>query len=111
MSRTAWFRGEGGGLHLFDLPLNEIYAAQERQGRLIRVNPDGSAWSDAPEVESEQDRKAREDAADLERPIGPVKPSRADSKAQWVDYAELSSELAHDELTAMTKAALIERFG
>jgi len=111
MSRSGWFRGEGGGLHKFDLPLPELYAAQERQGRLIRVNPDGSAWSDEPVQESEQERQAREDAADLERPIGPVKPSRADSKAQWVDYAELSSELAHDELAAMTKAQLVERFG
>lgn len=111
MSRSAWFRGEGGGLHLFDLPLPAAYAEQERQGRLIRVNSDGSAWSDAPGVESDEERKAREDAADLERPIGPVKPSRADSKAQWVDYAELSSELAHDELVGMTKAQLVERFG
>lgn len=111
MSRSAWFRGEGGSLLEFDLPLTEHYAAQERQGRLIRVNPDGSAWSDAPEFESDEDRKAREDAEDQERPIGPVKPSRADTKAQWVDYAELSSDLSHDELQAMTKAQLVERFG
>lgn len=111
MSRSAWFRGEGGGLHLFDLPLNEIFAAQERQRKLIRVNPDGSVWSDEPVQETEEERKAREDAEDLERPLGPVKPSRADSKAQWVDFAELSSEMSHDDLAAMTKSQLVERFG
>ena len=111
MSRSAWFRGEGGGLHEFDLPLPELYAAQERQGRLTRVNPDGSAWSDEPAQETEEERKARVDAEDDRRPLGPQRPSQAAAKAQWVDYAQLVSDLSQDEAAAMTKAELVERFG
>lgn len=111
MTRQAWFRGEGGSIILMDLPLPDVYAAQEAQGRLNRVNPDGSPWSNVPVVESDADREAREQAEDEALPVGPVKPSRADSKAQWVDYAKLSSDVDHDVIEGMTKAQLVAEFG
>ena len=111
MAKQAWFQGEGGSVILMDLPLPDVYAAQEAQGRLNRVNPDGSPWSTEPVVESEADREAREQAEDEARPVGPVKPSRADNKAAWVDYAKLSSDVDHDEIESMTKAQLVDRFG
>lgn len=86
-----------------DLPLQDVYAAQERQGRLVRVNADGSLWS-APEPEPEPE-------VGEDEPVGPHKPARVDNKAAWVTYAELVSDMGHDELEAMTKADLVKRFG
>lgn len=54
---TAWFRGEGGSIHGFDLPLAPEIAAQIRTGRLVQVDgpddPEAGATpfdSDAPDL-------------------------------------------------------------
>lgn len=109
MSETAWFRGEGGGLHEFALPLREVYAEQERAGRLTRVDPPTPAVApvSAPVVEQGPPVDADADASlgSLERP------ARSDSKADWIAYALQVSDLSADEAAALTKTELIERFG
>ena len=47
MAETIWVRGEGGGLHQFDLPLDPLFAARLDAGQLVRVNPDGSPYVEA----------------------------------------------------------------
>lgn len=115
MAESIYVRTEGGSILEMDLPLPEPIQQRFDAGLIVRVEKDGDPWTGKPErepaQESEEDRKAREDAEDEKRPIGPVKPAQNASKAQWVDYAELSSDKSHDELQAMTKAELIERFG
>jgi hypothetical protein len=41
---TIWLRGEGGGLHEFDLPLDDRFATRLERGELVRVYPDGSPY-------------------------------------------------------------------
>ena len=108
MAESAWYRGEGGGLFQFDLPLPSVYAEQERQGRIARVNADGTLWS------AEVEPKPRPKPVDVDgedADLGPVRPSQASPKAQWVDYAQLVSDLSRDEAQALTKAELVDRFG
>lgn len=40
------FRGTGGVVHQMDLPLPEVYADQVERGDLVRVNADGSPYSE-----------------------------------------------------------------
>lgn len=115
MVETWFMRGEGGSIIAMDLPFPEDIQKRVDVGLIVRVHKDGSPWTDKPErpvhVETDVEREAREQAEDEKRPVGPVKPSRADSKSQWFDYAKLSSDVPHDEIEAMTKAQLVERFG
>lgn len=101
MAVSAWFRGEGGGLHEFALPLPDVYAQQERAGRLTRVDPP----TPAPAVEPVAEPAAEADTGEVERP------SRADSKADWVAWAHHVSKRPTAELEEMTKAALIAEYG
>lgn len=100
------FRGEGGGLHEFDLPLPDVYAAQERAGRLVRVDPPSPSASAVPAPVVEQPAVPA-DAADG----SPERPARADSKADWIAYGAQVSDLSRDDLSAMTKADLVAMFG
>lgn len=102
MAGSAWFRGEGGGLHKFDLPLSEVYAAQEAAGRLTRVDPPAPAPA-AP--------VAAEPVEAVEPVAVPERPAQADRKADWVAYAAAVSDLTEAEADEMTKADLIDRFG
>jgi hypothetical protein len=115
MVESIYVRGEGGSIIKMDLPLPEGIQQRFDAGLIVRVHRNGALWDDKPEsephVETDEEREAREQAEDEARPVGPVKPSRADSKAQWVDYAKLSSDVDHDEIESMTKAQLVERFG
>lgn len=115
MAETWFMRGEGGSIIPMDLPFPLEIQQRVDVGLIVRVNKNGSPWSGRPEpephVETDEEREAREEAEDEDRPVGPVKPSRADSKAQWIDYVKLSSDVDHDEIESMTKAQLVERFG
>ncbi|MEU5030176.1 hypothetical protein [Streptomyces milbemycinicus] len=44
MAETAYFRGEGGHVWKMDLPLGEQHARAHEEGRLVRVNEDGSPF-------------------------------------------------------------------
>ena len=115
MAESIYVRGEGGSIILMGLPLHPEIQKRFDVGLIVRVCRDGSPWTDKPErplhVETDEEAKAREDAEDQQRPIGPVKPAQNASKAQWQDYAKLSSDVDHDELEGMTKAELVKRFG
>jgi hypothetical protein len=101
---TAWFRGEGGGVWRFDLPLSEVMAEQAAKGLLVRVHEDGSTWAEPPPAEPvEADSGPAESA--------PAKPAQADSKAAWVAYAHAVTGRPVDELDALTKADLIKEVG
>lgn len=88
---SAWFRGEGGGIHRMDLPLPEAIADQVTKGYLVRVNADGSPYE--PE------------AAEAEVP-----PPQSAAKAVWVGYAVRVHGARPDDAEAMTKQDLIEAF-
>ena len=110
MADSVWMRGEGGSVIKMDLPLPEAIQQRVDAGMIVRVNEDGSAWSDStPEPTPEP---ASEDAAELARDdVGPVRPERANPKSRWVEYAQLVSDLTREEAEALTKAELISRFG
>jgi hypothetical protein len=46
MADTAFYRGEGGVVWEFDLPLRPAHQAAVEKGQLIRVNEDGSTFQD-----------------------------------------------------------------
>lgn len=102
----SWFmRGEGGSIIKMDLPFP--WAIQQRfdAGLIVRVNEDGSPWSEP------RPRPEPVDVDGDDADLGPVRPERAAPKARWVAFAELVSDLSHDEALAMTKAELVEQFG
>lgn len=103
MSETAWFRGEGGGLHEFALPLSEVYAEQERKGWLTRADPPAPASAGAPEAGAVEPLGVDPSLGSLERP------PRSDPKAEWLAYARQISN--RDDLDELSKAELIKEFG
>ena len=48
MREHIFVRGEGGFIFKMDLPVSEPIAERMAQGRIVRVNADGSEWVDAP---------------------------------------------------------------
>lgn len=108
MVESIYVRGEGGSIILMDLPLPEAIQQRVDAGMIVRVNADGSAWSDSdPTPEPVSD-----DAVELARDdVGPVRPERAMPKARWVEYAQLVSDLTREDADALTKAELVKRFG
>ena len=60
---------------------------------------------------SSRPRPKRVDTDGDDADLGPVRPAQNAPKAQWVLFAELVSDLSHDEALALTKAELVERFG
>ncbi|GAA5078618.1 hypothetical protein [Streptomyces similanensis] len=46
MAETAYFRGEGGHVWEMDLPLSDQHARAHEEGRLVRVNQDGSPYTE-----------------------------------------------------------------
>lgn len=108
MAETRWFRGEGGGLHQFDVPLKEPYAEQARKGRLVEVPAPASAAAGAPAATPTPavDPAPADEAADeIDRP------GRAHPKADWVAYAADVSGLPAEQLEQLTKAELITEYG
>ncbi|MFF3558965.1 hypothetical protein ACFYXS_02835 [Streptomyces sp. NPDC002574] len=96
MAETAFFLGEGGHVWEMDLPLREQHARDEKEGRLVRVNPDGSPLTepaDQPDVTHEV----------------PKKPNKGSSKADWVAWA-VHQGLDPQEAEEATREALIERY-
>jgi len=95
MAQTAHFKGEGGHMWEMDLPLREQHARDEKEGRLVRVNPDGSSLAEPAEEPAAQEP--------------PKKPNKASSKADWVTWAAHQGA-GQEEAESLTLAALIERF-
>jgi hypothetical protein len=87
----GYFRGSGGIVFDFALPLSEQQQHQLTRGELVRVNEDGSAYT-----ESEPLRQ----------------PALNASKAEWVGYARaVDPELRIDDADAMTRNDLAEKYG
>lgn len=84
MSETAQFRGEGGSIFTFDLPLSADNEKKVALGYLRRL--------DGEEAE----------LVEVERP------AQSAPKADWVSFAVHMHGLSPDEAEAMTKADLIE---
>ncbi|MET8185721.1 hypothetical protein ABZV15_07975 [Streptomyces sp. NPDC005246] len=106
MAETAHFRGEGGHVWEMDLPLSEQHARAEQEGRLVRVNQDGSAFSESAE---ESEAPSTEPASEPGPQEPPKKPNKASSKADWVAWA-VQHGAEQEEAESLTLAALIERF-
>jgi hypothetical protein len=100
MTETAFFRGEGGHVWEMDLPLGEQHARAHKEGRLVRVNEDGSPFEE----------HAEEPKAPEPQPADAPQPSKAGSKKDWVAYAVAQGA---DEATAesMTRDELADVFG
>jgi len=110
MAESIYVRGEGGSIIMMDLPLPEAIQLRVDAGAIVRVNEDGSAWSDS--VPEPTPEPVSEDAVELARDdVGPVRPERAMPKARWVEYAQLVSDLTREDAEALTKAELVSRFG
>lgn len=100
MAETAHFKGEGGHVWEMDLPLSEHHAREEQEGRLVRVNPDGSALAE-PATEPETPEPVTTEP--------PTKPNKASLKADWVAWAVHQGETP-EEAEGQTREALIERY-
>lgn len=72
MAETIWLRGEGGGLHEFDLPLDERFAVRLESGALQRVNPDGTPYFEKPKEPTAKEKLQAEAAALGLDPAGTV---------------------------------------
>ena len=89
---TGFFRGSGGAVFEFALPLTDVQQYQLGRGELTRVNEDGSPYA----AETEQ----------------PKRPADTAAKAAWVGYARaVDPGLSIDDADAMTKNDLIEKYG
>lgn len=93
---VGYFRGAGGIVFPFHLPLSEQQEQQVTRGELVRVNEDGSPF----EAHSTMDLTTGE----FRRP-GVNAP-----KNEWVGYA-VSQGSSVDDADAMTKNDLIEKYG
>jgi hypothetical protein len=100
MGETAFFRGEGGVVWEMDLPLSEDMQVQLVKGRLMRVNPDGSTYTE-PVAEADEG-----DEPEVEQP-----PAQNAPKAAWVGYVHRVHGLPIDEAEALTKHDLMELAG
>jgi hypothetical protein len=89
MTETVFIRGEGGGIFKMSLPLHEAIAERLHKGHLVRVNEDGTNWTEGPK---------------------PVRPVLADRKADWVSWA-VHRGATPDDAEALTKTDLIEKYG
>lgn len=87
----GYFRGSGGIVFDFALPLTEQQQHQLTRGELVRVNEDGSAYTEAEP---------------------PKQPALSASKAEWVGYAlAVDKKLNVDDADAMTRNDLAEKYG
>lgn len=92
MAETGFFKGSGGAVFEFALPLTDVQQYQLGRGELVRVNADGGPFEAEPE--------------ELKRPADSA------SKAAWVGYARaVDPDLSVDDADAMTKNDLIEMYG
>ena len=111
---TGWFRGEGGAVHEYSLPLAEVYADQVRAGHLVVVTgPDGGVPTPS----------GAEHVAAPPQLVGPgqtiaARPQDSATVEVWRDYAV--AVLAYGgaagsgdagDIAKMSKRQLIEQFG
>jgi hypothetical protein len=88
---VGYFRGSGGIVFDFALPLREQQQHQLTRGELVRVNEGGSAYTEA---------------------APPKQPALSASKADWVGYARfVDKDLSVDDADAMTRNDLAEKYG
>lgn len=104
---TVFMRGEGGSVIPMDLPLPYDIARRVEAGHIVRVNADGTDFV-PPKSDSASDPVVDDEPASVD--AGAAAPKPAAPKADWVTHAQ-SHGLSHDEADAMTKAALVEKFG
>jgi hypothetical protein len=84
MGATIHVRGEGGALWEMDLPLSKDHTSKLADGRLVRVNPDGSRYeapaapAPDPSADDEDDHEAEDPdvvaATEPAKPVTRVKP-------------------------------------
>lgn len=87
----GYFRGSGGIVFDYTLPLTEHQQYQLTRGELVRVNEDGSAYTEAEP---------------------PKQPALSASKVDWVGYARsVDPDLTVDDADAMTRNDLAEKYG
>ncbi|MFD5711329.1 hypothetical protein ACFWHW_13180 [Streptomyces pharetrae] len=89
MAETGFFRGEGGHVWEMNLPLGEAHARRVQEGALVRVNEDGSTYTE---------------------PAAPSRPGKSASKKDWVAYA-VSQGADEAEAESKTRDELAEAYG
>ena len=109
-------RGEGGDIIPMSLPLGEGIAARIRSGACVRVNPDGSPWTEP--VEQVAPASLAEKLADdelakqrVEQPGVLPRPRVNDAKPRWVAYAASTGDITESAAEDLTKDELVARFG
>jgi hypothetical protein len=88
MGATVFIQGENGHIFTMSLPLSEPIEDRLTKGYLLRVNADGTPWS--------------EGKRDMPAPYA--------SKTDWVGFA-VSKGAIPDDAEALTKNDLIEMYG
>jgi hypothetical protein len=64
MPEVIHVRGEGGGVWPMDLPLSPPIQQRFDRGELVRVNEDGSAWTEQPDAPKPRRGRPPKPAAD-----------------------------------------------
>jgi hypothetical protein len=113
MAETVHLRGEGGGVFAFDLPLSEDIGKRFEAGALVRVNEDGSAWSETEAVVKPlTPKEALQEQATLLGldTAGTIAELTDRIDAKVVELREQAAELEIDDdtLSAVDLAAAIE---
>lgn len=88
MTEQAYFRGAGGVVFLFDLPLSEPYQEQVDKRLLIRCDENGEELTGS----------------------GPQRPKDYDTKAKWEGFA-VSQGMDPELAAEATKKDLVELYG
>jgi hypothetical protein len=101
MAEQMWIRGENGTLNVFDVPLPPGIQHRLDRGDLVRVNEDGSPWTE-PDDEPEP-------AADVPPADAPALPDRKANRAVWAEFA-ISQGMGREKAASLTKAQLIAEF-
>jgi hypothetical protein len=102
MAASMWIRGENGVVHQMDLPLSPHIQHRLNTGDLVRVNEDGSPWTEPDEGDGREPvDEVPEDA--------PALPDRKANRPVWVEFA-ISQGIDREQAAAMTKADLIAEF-
>jgi len=114
---SGFFRGAGGGVHEFDLPLSEEFQNQVAAGRLVRVNADGSTFvtqvTEGSEVTtgSTVTPSTEDDEIMILAGGKPDRPSDNAALPTWKTYAVQAKGGDPVKVEGMTKPELIKAYG
>ena len=101
----VWLKAPGDG-HIIGMtaPLHWTITDQLRDGKLHRVNPDGTPWAEPAVAGTETPAEGSCAAA----PAGPPQPRRSAPKSEWAQHAAALGLTTTEAADSMSRTALID---